>query len=82
MGSPVGVATAANMKTIKIIQRHQDTRRAPVSIPAKLRSTIISGARNPTPKTRMVRMKNDRYLSTETMFSTPAGVKPNRICIP
>ena len=82
IGSPVGVATAAKMKTIKMIHRHQETKRAPDKTPAKLSSTIISGARKPTPNTRIVRIKNERYRSTETIFSTPAGVNPKRICMP
>ena len=60
MGSPVGVATAAKMNTPKMIHLHQEMRRAPLRTPAKLSSTSRRGSRNPTPKTRIVRMKKDR----------------------
>ena len=77
-----GVATAANRQVMKIIQRHQDSNLRPGRIPAKLRATRISGAKNPAPKIKIMRMKKLRYLSTETMFSTFSGVNPKRICRP
>jgi len=63
--------------TAMMIQRHHEARRLPVRMPAKLRTTSSSGARNPMPKTRIVRRKKDRYQSTETMFSTFSGVNPS-----
>ena len=65
-----------------MIQRHQLISRRPVSTPAKFNSTSIKGTRNPMPKTRIVRRKNDRYLSTETMFSTLSGVNPRSTSSP
>lgn len=82
MGSPVGVATAAKMNTVNMIQRHHETSLLPESTPAKLRRTMRSGARNPIPKTKIVLRKKDRYLSTDTIFSTFSGVKPSRISRP
>ena len=71
-----------NINTVKMIQRHHETRRFPDRIPAKLSNTISNGVRKPTPNTRIVRKKKDRYRSTETIFSTFSGVNPSRISRP
>ena len=66
IGSPDGVATAAKTKTPKMMPRHQDASRLPLSTPTMFRATRINGVRKPSLNTSAVRRKKDRYRLTST----------------